>query len=64
MLRVDDDAARTVVATLVDDGRIEPVATAADAQLWQDAELASLVEHRFHVPLDPLAVTGAERETP
>ena len=62
MFRADDDAARTAIPTLVDAGRIEPVATAADARLWQDAELASLVENRFHVPLDPLTVTGAERQ--
>ncbi len=49
---------RAAHASLVADGFLEPLsADAGETRLWLDCELCSLVENRFFVSLDPLALT-------
>jgi GNAT superfamily N-acetyltransferase len=49
-------------AALVAEGAVEPLSQdTAETRLWLDCELASLVENRFFEPLDPGALTAAER---
>jgi GNAT superfamily N-acetyltransferase len=60
----DDDAhsSRAAHAALVSEGALEPLSRdPAETRLWLDCELASLVENRFFVPLDPLGLTPATR---
>lgn len=49
-------------AALIVDRTVEPLSPdPAETRRWLDCELASLVEGRFFVPLDPLALTPADR---
>jgi GNAT superfamily N-acetyltransferase len=49
-------------ASLVAEGLLEPLGEdAEETRRWLDCELASLVENRFFVDLDPLALSPAER---
>lgn len=61
----DDDPQRRLAevhAALVAEGVLEPLAEdAAETRRWLDCELASLVENRFFVDLDPLALGPEER---
>jgi GNAT superfamily N-acetyltransferase len=60
----DDERANILAAhaALVAEGALEPLSRdAAETRLWLDCELASLVENRFFEPLDPCALTAANR---
>jgi GNAT superfamily N-acetyltransferase len=61
----DDERVRIRAAhtALVADGTLEPLSPDdAETRLWLDCELCSLVENRFFVSLDPLALTPALRD--
>jgi GNAT superfamily N-acetyltransferase len=62
---LDDDPRRRLAemhAALVAEGLLEPLAEdEAETRRWLDCELASLVENRFFVALDPLAIGPEER---
>jgi GNAT superfamily N-acetyltransferase len=50
-------------AQLVARGVLEPLSEASnDVRVWSDCELASMVENRFFVTLDPRTLTPEERE--
>jgi GNAT superfamily N-acetyltransferase len=48
---------------LVRHGVLSPLSTdPAEVQLWMDCQLASMVENRFFVPVDPMTLATAERD--
>lgn len=61
---MDDDRRRILAAhaELIADGTLSPLSRdPAETRRWLDCELASLVENRFFVPLDPLGLTVEDR---
>lgn len=58
----DQESIAAAHAALAAEGVIEPLSTEeGEARRWLDFELASLVENRFFVSLDPTAIGDAER---
>lgn len=65
MVRRDDqDDLEPIIAPLLADGVIAPVADDDDdRRRWLDCELCTLVEHRFDQTIDPALLTREARET-
>ncbi|APR77078.1 Hypothetical protein A7982_02425 [Minicystis rosea] len=62
---IDDERGAILEAhrALIDAGALEPLAhDGEETRRWLDCELASLVENRFFVALDPRALTPEDRE--